>query len=80
MKLDEDLNEYRDVTNPSAESKKSYANRSIQEQDMEEELNHEVDDQEDEEGKGKMSHDSLLFVRDIDWTLFLNLKILSTER
>lgn len=60
LKLDEDLNEYRDVRTELPESKKGYSNRSIQEQDMEEELNHEVDDQEEEDGKGKMSYDSLL--------------------
>lgn len=56
LKLDEDLNEYRDVrsdTRAPNQYKRVYS--SIQDQDIEEELNHEADDQDDEEVKGKIS-------------------------
>ena len=57
LKLDEELNEYRDVRSNHIRvdhfSNGNFTN-SIQDREMEEELNHEADDQEEEDGKGKI--------------------------
>lgn len=66
LKLDEELNEYRDVrsnhtrnhsrnhTRVDHFSNGNFTTNSIQDREMEEELNHEADDQEEEDGKGKI--------------------------
>lgn len=57
LKLDEELNEYRDVRSNHIRvdhfSNGNFTTNSIQDREMEEELNHEADDQEEEDGKGK---------------------------